>query len=95
MTKREIAAENKLAHLTLPDGAVRAAKYLVDRGCVTLPLGEDGLFFEPVEVKSTLPDPEMQPWPMGDVLPDELFPAELDEERSVPPPTPPLSRSRA
>ena len=81
VTKREIDMENKLVHLTLPDGVVRTAKYLGDQGCVTLPLGEDGLLFEPVDVKSALPDPEMQPWPMGDVLPDEPFPAELDEEK--------------
>jgi CubicO group peptidase (beta-lactamase class C family) len=81
VTKREIDTENKLVHLTLPDGVVRTAKYVGDQGCVTLPLGEDGFHFEPVEVNSTLPDPDMQPWPMGDVLPDEPFPAELDEEK--------------
>ena len=81
VTKREIDPENKVVHLTLPDGVVRTAKYVGDQGCVTLPLGEDGFHFEPVEVKSTLPDPDMQPWPMGDMLSDEAFPAELDEEK--------------
>ncbi len=81
VTKREVDMERKLVHLTLPDGVVRTAKYLGDQGCVTFPLGEDGLFFEPVDVTSSLPDPDMQPWPMGDVLPDEPFPAGLDEAK--------------
>ena len=79
VTKREIDMAAKEVHLTLPDGVVRTARFLGDQGCVTLPLGEDGLHFEPVEVTSSLPDPEMQPWPMGDLLPDEPLPAELDE----------------
>ncbi len=81
VTKREVDVEKKLVHLTLPDGVVRTAKYLGDQGCVTFPLGEDGLLFEPVDVTSSLPDPDTQPWPMGDVLPDEPFPADLDEAK--------------
>ncbi len=81
VTKREVDMERKLVHLTLPDGVVRTAKYLGDQGCVTFPLEEDGLLFEPFDVTSSLPDPDMQPWPMGDVLPDEPFPAELDEAK--------------
>lgn len=61
VTNREIDTQNKMVHLTLPDGAVRTAKYLGDQGCVTFPLGEDGLQFEPVHVKSSLPDPDAQP----------------------------------
>ena len=45
VTKREIDTEKKLVHLTLPDGVVRTAKYVGDQGCVTFPLGEDGLLF--------------------------------------------------
>ena len=81
VTNREIDMENELVHLTLPDGVVRTAKYLGDQGCVTFPLGEDGLLFEPVDVTSSLPDPDTQPWPMGDLLPDEPFPAGLDEAK--------------
>ena len=81
VTKREVDMEKKLVRLTLPDGVVRTAKYLGDQGCVTFPLGEDGLHFEAVDVTSSLPDPDMQPWPMGDALPDEPFPAELDEAK--------------
>ena len=34
-----------------------------------------------VAVKSVLPDPSTQPWPMGDVLSDEPLPAGLDAEK--------------
>ena len=81
VTNREIDTESKMVHLTLADGVVRTAKYLGDQGCVTLPLGEDELQFEPVDVKSSLPDPDGQPWPMGDVLPNEPFPAELEQAK--------------
>ena len=58
--KRDVDMENKLVHLTLPDGVVRTAKYLGDQGCVTLPLGEEELLFDPVDVSSSLPDPGTQ-----------------------------------
>ena len=81
VTKREVDLEKKEVRLTLPDGTVRTAKHLGSQGCVTYPLGDDGIFFEPSDVASSLLDPESQPWPMGDVLPDEPFPAELDEAK--------------
>ena len=34
--------------------------------------------FTPVAVKSQLPDSTTEPWPMGDVLPNEPLPAEID-----------------
>ena len=81
VTKREVDIERKLVRLTLPDGVVRTAKYLGDQGCVTVPLGEDDLSFEPVTVRSSLPNPDTQPWPMGDALPDEPLPAAVDEAK--------------
>ncbi len=81
VTNREIDIESKTVRLTLPDGVVRTAKYLGSQGCVTFPLGEDDVEFEPAAVKSSLPDPNTQPWPIGDVLSDEPFPAELDEAK--------------
>ena len=78
---RVIDWDNKAVHLTLPDGVVRTAKVVGDQGCVTLPIGEDSVHFTPVDVDSALLDPGTTPWPMGDVLPDEPFPAELDEEK--------------
>src|SRR5262245_29016563 len=48
------------------------------QGCVTLPLGESAVHFTPVAVKSQLPDAGTEPWPMGDVLPNEPLPPEID-----------------
>ena len=68
----------KPVHVTLPNGVKRTAQYLGDQGCVTLPVGKDAVYFKPVRVKSRLPTPSTQPWPMGDVLPNDPFPAEVD-----------------
>ena len=66
--------------LTLPDGVTRAAKVYGSQGCVTRPIGEDSVFFAPSVVAVELPPAETTPWPMGDVLPDEPFPADVDME---------------
>ena len=50
----------------MPNGVTRTAKYVGSQGCVTLPIGKTDVIFTPVTVKSTLPDPKTQPWPMGD-----------------------------
>jgi CubicO group peptidase (beta-lactamase class C family) len=68
----------KVVHVTLPTGVVRTAKYLGDQGCVTLPVGKTSVSFTPVAVKSQLPDPSMQPWPMGDAPVKNAPPTELD-----------------
>ena len=81
VTERVIDYEDRAVHLTLPSGVTRTAKYYGDQGCVALPIGEESVHFTPVEVKSTLPDPSTQPWPMGDVLSNELLPAELDAQK--------------
>jgi CubicO group peptidase (beta-lactamase class C family) len=49
-------------------GAVsRTARFTGDQGSVILPAdGRRPLGFEPVPVRTTLPDPAAQPWPMGD-----------------------------
>ena len=64
--------------VTLPNGVVRSARRYGDQGCITLPRNTGSIFFTPVAVKSTLPDPETQPWPMGDRLPDTPLPPEVD-----------------
>jgi hypothetical protein len=69
---------NRAVHVTLPNGVTRTAKYLGSQGCVTLPLGESTVHFTPVVVKSRLPDPTTEPWPMGDLVPSEPLPAEID-----------------
>jgi hypothetical protein len=78
VTRREVDTDGRQVHLTLPDGTVRTAKFNGDHGCVTLPIGEDDVFFEPIDITSTLPDPLTLPWPMGDVLPSTPLPPELD-----------------
>jgi CubicO group peptidase (beta-lactamase class C family) len=69
---------NKAVHITLPNGIRRTAKQLGSQGCVTLPIGKDSVNFTPVSVKSALPDASSQRWPMGDLLPEETLPAEID-----------------
>src|SRR5207247_457598 len=48
------------------------------QGCVTLPLGRSSLNYKPIQVASVLPDPTTQAWPMGDMLPTDPLPPELD-----------------
>ena len=69
---------NQAVHVTLPNGAIRTAKYLGSQGCVTLPFGESAFHFTPVAVKSQSPEGANEPWPMGDVLPKEALPTEID-----------------
>jgi CubicO group peptidase (beta-lactamase class C family) len=70
----------KTVSVAVPGGPLRVAKYLGDQGCVTFPIGSSELPFKPHLIKSTLPDPATQAWPMGDKLPDG-FPPELDARR--------------
>ena len=78
VAKPVIDRANKAVHITLPNGVTRTAKYLGSQGCVTLPLGQSSVNFTPITVKSGLPDPSTQQWPMGDVLSSEPLPAEID-----------------
>jgi CubicO group peptidase (beta-lactamase class C family) len=68
----------KAVHVTLPNGVTLTAKYVGSQGCVTLPVGQTSVNFTPIQVRSKLPDPSTQPWPMGDVLPKDPLPGELD-----------------
>jgi len=69
---------NRAVHVILPNGVRRTAVYLGSQGCVTLPRGADRVAFTPVVVKSRLPEPATQAWPMGDLLPATPLPAEVD-----------------
>ena len=69
---------NQAVHVTLPSGITRTATYLGSQGCVTLPQGESAVHFAPVAVTSRLADSATETWPMGDVLPKEPLPAEID-----------------
>ena len=81
VTDTVVDYENRRVHLTLPDGTVRSAKVHGDQGCVALPVGESEPYYEAVHVVPDLPDPATTPWPLGDVLPDEPFPADVDMEK--------------
>jgi CubicO group peptidase (beta-lactamase class C family) len=71
----------KSVHMTLRGTVTRTAKYFGDQGCVILQQGTDNVFFKPVPVKTTLPDANTQPWPMGDVLPNRPLPREVDKQK--------------
>lgn len=65
----------KEVRISIPNGPTLVARHFGSQGCVTLPAGRDDVFFTPVVVKSALPDPATQAWPMGDVLPGDPPPA--------------------
>lgn len=71
----------KTVRVTIPNGPTLTAAYLGSQGCVTLPSGRRRVLFTPVQVKSALPDPSTQPWPMGDVLPSDPLPSGIDASR--------------
>jgi CubicO group peptidase (beta-lactamase class C family) len=78
VSKPVIDRAGKAVHVTLPNGVTRTARHFGSQGCVTLPVGQNSPAFTPVTVKSRLPDPATQSWPMGDVLPKEPLPAQID-----------------
>jgi CubicO group peptidase (beta-lactamase class C family) len=71
----------KTVSVAMPNGVTLTAKHLGSQGCVTLPPGKTTVNFTPTQVKSTLPDPATQRWPMGDLLPKDPLPAPLDAAR--------------
>ena len=79
VVERNIDVENKTVSLTTNKGVTRVAKHIGDRGCVPLPIGESDPYYEPPVIESSLPDASTTPWPMGDVLPDEPIPDEIDQ----------------
>ena len=68
----------KAVHITLPSGTKVTAQYFGSQGCIALPPGKTTVNFTPKPIKSALPDPATQPWPMGDVMPADPLPAGLD-----------------
>jgi CubicO group peptidase (beta-lactamase class C family) len=78
ITKVEIDRQRKLVRLTLANRVTREAKLYGDQGCVIHQPGRDSVFFRPVRVTTSLPDPSTVPWPMGDVLPNTPLPREVD-----------------
>lgn len=67
--KPVVDRERKEVRIAIPGGPTVVARHHASQGCVTLPPGQDGVFFTPTVVRSALPDAATQPWPMGDMLP--------------------------
>src|SRR5215212_5529910 len=65
----KIDREKRTVEVTMPNGTVRVAKQVGSQGCITLPIGRTDVFFKPSIVKSALPDPKTQRWPMSDRMP--------------------------
>lgn len=63
----EVDRASGTATVTDPRVGSRTARYTGDQGCAILPAGARDVYFEPVDVPSSLPDPSEQPWPTGDV----------------------------
>lgn len=70
---------NRTVSVTVPNGATRTAVYTVGQGCVTLPIGSASLHFQPKVVPPLAPDDPQISWPMGNKVPDDPFPAEVDK----------------
>ena len=73
--------ENRLVRATLRGALTRTAKLYGDQGCIIHPEDHDGIYFDPVPVRTSLPDAKTLPWPMGDLLPDDPLPPEVDEAK--------------
>ncbi|NIR43542.1 MAG: serine hydrolase [Gemmatimonadetes bacterium] len=70
--------EDRSVTVSGDDIAPQTAEYFGDQGCVILPEGADSVYFVPVDVTSTLPDPATQPWPTGDLDATGPPPPEID-----------------
>lgn len=63
----EVDEERREVRVSHDGRVVATARLYGDQGCVILPAGEDRVFFEPVEVTTSLPDAATTPWPLGDL----------------------------
>ena len=70
--------DKKAVSITLPNGVTRTAIYSGDQGCVTLSEGKSSLNYKPIKIPRNLPNATTTPWPMGDVLPSNPMPSEID-----------------
>ena len=80
-TNIKVDRKKKEVTVTVKDKYTRRARFYGDQGMIILPKDADDVFFTPVKLKSALPDPSTQEWPMGDVLPDTPFPANVDKAK--------------
>jgi CubicO group peptidase (beta-lactamase class C family) len=77
-TKVIVDGKRKLVRVSLRELGPRTARLYGDQGCVILPKGVDKAFFTPAKVHSQLPNHRTESWPMGDALPKQPLPAEID-----------------
>lgn len=75
---RVVDRDKQEVRLRLAHGVTRVARRFGSQGCVALPIGRDEVFFTPSVVTPTLPDAAATPWPMGDRLDPDAWPAGLD-----------------
>ena len=79
---RVVDRERREVRLTLPDGVVRSARHYGSQGCVAHAIGEDTVRFDwsvvPAAAKPDLPAAATTPWPMGDLVSEEPWPADMD-----------------
>ena len=73
--------ERRRVHAILPGGYRRTAGFYGDQGCIVHPRDHDGIHFDPVPVRTALPPADTQLWPMGDLLPEDPLPPEVDGEK--------------
>jgi CubicO group peptidase (beta-lactamase class C family) len=80
-TRVDVDPEKKEVTVAVKESPARTARYYGDQGVIILPKDADDIFFTPVKLHSALPDPQTQPWPIGDLLPDKPFPADVDKAK--------------
>jgi CubicO group peptidase (beta-lactamase class C family) len=59
----------------------REARFYGDQGCIIQNPAAPGIRFTPVEVKTSLPPGDSQPWPMGDRIESSDSPANVDRAK--------------
>lgn len=78
VTDTVVDRSTQTVRLTLPSGVVRVARRYGSQGCVALAKGDDSVHFRPSVVRPALAPANTTRWPMGDLIPDEPWPVELD-----------------
>lgn len=81
VTDTIIDRATQTVRLKLDTGVWRVARRYGSQGCIALPRDRDSVFFTPSIVRPNLPDAATTPWPMGDLVPDEPWPAGVDSAK--------------
>lgn len=78
--KWSVDRERRLARATLGT-TTREARFHGDQGCIIEHPQKPGIHFQPVAVKTTLPDAKTQAWPMGDRMDGAPLPESVDRAK--------------